>query len=239
MNRIISSFAFVLLISGCASPAGRWGREARYAPALRGYVLTAESGSDDPTEGAPTMVLTDPLTGEKLQCQEQVARWIAPHQDHAEALVHDENVELATAIGFAPVLAAGIYLIVPGLGLMQAGMVTSDIASSDDPAAILAEGEDQVRRRRFDEGRISLERALVRDASLAQYTTLLLHLGVAYAELDRREEAVRALRAFIHRAAVRDVKAYRAAEGWLETLGSGVKVECRSRDPYPLRWSET
>jgi len=34
-----------------------------------------------------------------------------------------------------------------------------------------------------------------------------------------------------------NVKAYRTAEQWLQTLGRELEVECRSRRPYPLRWS--
>ncbi len=238
-ERILLSLLLTFVVAGCATPHGRWGHEARYAPAVRGYVLTADNGSDDPTEGAPTLVLTDPVTGDKLQCQEQVARWIAPHQDHAEALVHDENLELAGVLAMAPLVGAGVYLALPGLALVGTGSLGRDIAGSRDVADVHAEGEAHVRRRRYDEGRLLLERALVRDPGLAQHTTALLYLGIAYAELDREDEATRALEAFVRRAAIRDVKAYRTAERWLKVLGHDVHVDCRSQSPYPLRWSET
>lgn len=223
--------------TGCASAGGQYGHHARYAPAVRGYVLSAETGRDDPAPDAPFVLLTNPLTEEKIRCREDVARWLAPHQDEAAARVHDENLAVAGGIALAPLGVAGSYVGVFAHALIATTQIPRYAAGAPSAEDHYRAGVDHAEQTRFDEARISLERALVMAPELGSGSLAWLYLGVSYTALGRVDEARDALLAFVHRAAVIDTDAYRTAEKWLLHLGHPKPARCSSQDPIPVVWS--
>lgn len=240
----------VLTLTGCASPAGRYGTEARYAPAYRSYVLAAYQGSDDPDSGEPALVLVDPLTRRKLRCEAEVRRWIHVHEDVAADLVHDDNVALAsgivslagvTAVGAALPVTLGLAapaaqaMTVGGLLAMDTGALIALAASSRDGASLYADGRTLFVRQRYQQASLVLERAVTKEPALSLHELALYELGVAYAKTGREDDARAALGAFVDHAMIRDAKAYRSAEGWLSYLGADLP-DCASQEPVALRW---
>jgi tetratricopeptide (TPR) repeat protein len=225
--------------SGCATAPGTFGHTARFSPAFQGYVMAPSDGSDDPAKGETVLLLRDPLTGEKLRCEEDVAAWRELHEDLAADLVADENAAIATLVTtsavFAPLAAlypAGALVLVEAT--LTADMIYDDL-SSDDATELFAKGILLHRRKRFARSAELVERALAKDPSIGVTDKAMLYLGLAYKELGREDRARTALALFLERAAVRDVEAYREAERALGEIG-WQRSRCGATGPVELHW---
>jgi len=201
--------------------------------------MAEEGGSDDPDEGDTVLLLRDPLSGEKLQCREDVLQWRELHEDLAVDRVHDVNVAVgvgvATGVVFGPLLA---MQPVGGLVLAEA-MITSDTLyadlSSADANELLATGISLYKRKRWAPAIVVIERALAKDPMVGVQDKAYLYLGLAYREQRQWDRARLALEMFVDRAGVRDVNAYREAERTLQLLGVA-SVDCESLEPVELYW---
>lgn len=228
-----------LWMAGCASAPGDYGTKARFSPALQGYVMARDEGSDDPDKDEPVLLLRDPLTGKKLRCREDVTEWRELYEDLAIDRAHDDNVAIAVGVTtgalFGPLLA-----LEPVGGLLLAeAMLTADSLygdlSSDDATELLAAGIALYKRERFVQAAAVIERALAKDPGVGVLDKAALYLGLAYDHLGRRDRATLALSHFLERAVVRDVGAYREAASALKRLGVKRPV-CASTEPVELRW---
>ncbi|MBL8742634.1 MAG: tetratricopeptide repeat protein [Myxococcales bacterium] len=225
--------------SGCATAPEVYGTHARYSPAYQGYVMAKDGTSDDPEEGEAVLLLRDPVTGDKLQCREDVLEWRELHEDLAVDRTHDENVALgvgiATGVVFAPLLAVQpVGALALAESVQTAGMLYEDL-SSDDPTELLAAGIALYKRKRFAQASVVLERALGKGPWLGMTDKAYLYLGLSYREQKKFDRARLALELFIDRSAVRDVTAYREAEKNLSELGVA-SVPCESTEPVELYW---
>jgi tetratricopeptide (TPR) repeat protein len=235
-----------LWLGGCAS-ATDYGDQVRYAPAFRSYVLAIYDGSDDPLASAH--VLVNPVSGEKLRCKEDVHRWLGVHQDAARDAAHDANVGTAAGVMYgaaAPALAAAPSvavmastpagaLLVGGLLAIEVGLLIEMIGLSDGGQVHFEEARLLFEQRRWAEAAARYELAILKDGSLVGSSLALYELGVAYAQMGRADDAAEALHAFVTRALVRDVKAYRNAERWLAWLDAPMD-RCESQAPIDVRW---
>lgn len=231
--------AALLAMPACATAPETFGTRARYSPAFHGYVMATEDGSDDPAPGQTTLLLRDPLTGEKLRCREEVVDWRELHEDLASDLVEDENAAVAagatTGALFAPLLVVEpVGALVLAEAMITGGALFDDLAS-DDATELLAAGIVLFRRHRYRQASALIERALAKDASVGVEDKAYLYLGLAYAHERKHDRAVLALDMFIARAGVRDVEAYREAERALAKLGAPVEG-CSSTEPVELSW---
>jgi hypothetical protein len=230
--------SFALVVSGCATPHGTYGNVARYSPAFRGYVLAAAHGSDDPAPGDAVLVMRDPLTGDKLRCQEEVVAWRELHEDLAVERLRDERAAL-TAAGTAGLLFVPLIVAQPlgALGMTEAlwsGALIYEDLRSDDAWLLLRKGRALYERTRYSAAASYLEHALAKDAAVGIADEAYFYLGMSYAKLgDNRARLALAL--FITRAAVRDVEAFRAAEATLATLGARPE-SCESTASVALHW---
>lgn len=236
----ISMLCLIAWLTGaCATAPAELGTRARFSPAFRGYVMSAEEGSDDPGPDAQVLLLRDPLTGNKLRCREEVLQWRELHEDLAVDHVHDHNaavaVAVATSVVFAPLLAAQP---VGGLVLaeaMLAGGQLYDELRSDDATTLLARGISLYKRERYPRAAQIIELALAKDSAVGLVDKAYLYLGLAYDRQGNKERARLALSMFVDRAAVRDVDAYRDAESKLTAL-EVERPACASTEPVDLRW---
>lgn len=227
------------LLCGCSSAPVVYGNEARFSPAYQGYVMAQHDGSDDPGIDEAVIVLRDPLTGDKLRCQEQVLRFRELHEDLAVDQVHDDNVALgvgiATVAVFAPLIAAepvGAALLAEA---MMTGADLNDLLQSDDGWELYAAGVVLFERTRFRQAVTVLELAMAKEGAVALADKAYYYLGVAYLEMGDLDRAKTALSLFVHRSMARDVKAYRDALEHLERLG-GQPGTCESSEPVKLHW---
>ncbi len=230
---------FALVACGCDTPAARFGQEARYSPAFGGYVLGTGHGSDDPPPGDATLVMRDPLTGDKLRCRDEVLAWRELYEDLGVDRLRDEQAA-ATAGTMAAVLFAPLVVAQPlgALGATEAlwsGAVLYDDLRSDDARTLLRKGRTLYERTRYDAAATYLEHALAKDPVVGVLDEAYFYLGMAYAKQGKRERARLALELFADRAGVRDVDAYRAAEATLGSLGARA-TPCASTEPVPLHW---
>lgn len=230
---------FAWLTTACASAPRDFGTQARFSPAFRGYVMSADRGSDDPGPDERVLVLRDPLTGNKLRCREEVVEWRELHEDLAVDQVHDRNVGIAVAVTtgvvFTPLLAAQP---VGGLVLAEAlltGGELYDRFSSDDATKLLAHGIALYNRKRYPKAAQVIELALAKDGAVGVLDKAFFYLGLSYDQQGNEARARLALSMFLERAAVRDVGAYRDAEAKLKTLGVE-RAPCASTDPVDLHW---
>jgi Tfp pilus assembly protein PilF len=90
-------------------------------------------------------------------------------------------------------------------------------------------------RKRFSQSSLLLEHALAKGALIGVHSKAFYYLGLSYVEQGKRERAGVALTAFLDRAAVRDVDAYRKAESTLKSLGVP-RRPCVSTEPVDLHW---
>lgn len=217
-------------VFGC-SAADRYGSEARYAPSYRAYVIAPDNGSDDPAKDDATIVLRDPITDRKIRCREDLERWIDRHRDKAKDDIHDENWGIASPLIMLPfTLVAALGLDVAAIGMAYAEM-PYQIARSDDPFTIYERGEEAFAADDWEEAIDQLELSLVK----GQYGLAPYYLGIAYANTGEWDEAVEALTAFVERALVQEVTAYRNAERWLRYLDEPMPA-CKSQKPIKIRW---
>lgn len=232
-------FMVLLCSSGCATPVTQYGDQARFAPAYRGYVLAAHNGSDDPDSGAAVLLLRDPLTGNKLRCQDEVERWRELYEDVAADQVQDENAAVAagttTGLVFGPLAAlnpVGTAVTIEG---MMFGDMMYDMLASDNAVELLAGGVAMFERTRYATATMFIERALAKDPAVGLWGKAYYYLGLSYDEQQQQESARKALRLFVQRAGVRDVDAYRKAEQKLEVIGDAFEA-CESAEPVKVYW---
>ncbi len=237
--RLSSVLVLSLACAACATPLRRFGDEAHFSPAFRGYVLAPKNGSDDPAVGEAVLLLRDPLSGNKLRCREEVLAWRELYEDLAVDAVRDENAAVAagTTAGF---LFAPLVVLQPlgALGMTEAlwaGSAMYDDLRSDDGRQLLRKGRTLYERTRYPQAADYLEHALAKDYGVGLGDEAFFYLGMAYSKQGLRERARDALVQFVDRSGARDVDAYRAAELTLSTLGVE-HVPCESTDPVPLHW---
>jgi tetratricopeptide (TPR) repeat protein len=227
------------LAVGCASARGTYGEHARFSPAFQGYVMSADEGSDDPSAGDTVLLLRDPLTGNKLQCEEDVVEWRELYEDVAVDQVHDRNTAIAvgvtTGVFFGPLVAAHPLGAALFVGTEMTADNLYDLFRSESAPELFEAGVGLYQRKRFPQASLAIERALAKDSSIGVLGEAYLFLGLSYAEQGRNGRAAEALSLFVDRAAVRDVNAYRKAEETLRTLGVA-RAECASREPVQLFW---
>lgn len=224
---------------GCGSAPAAFGKAARFSPAYQGYVMAPANGSDDPGVDETVLLLRDPLTGNKLRCQEDVKEWRELHEDIAVDRVHDDNVALAVGIStgafFGPLIAMAP---VGGLLMAEALLVTQELYDAfraDNATEMLATGIALHNRKRFAQSTMVIERALAKDGAVGLFDKAYYYLGLNYLELGKQDRAKLALNMFIERSAVRDVDAYRKAEAELSKLGEARRA-CESTEPIELYW---
>lgn len=234
-------WGLVLLMTGCASAPGDYGKHARFSPALQGYVMARDEGSDDPDKDEPVIVLVDPLTGKKLRCREDVEGFRELFEDIAVDRAHDDNV--ATTVGvttgavFGPLIA---LQPVGGLVLAEAMLVSDllyDDLSSETGPELLARGIALWKRERWAQAAAAIERALAKDPGVGVLDKAALYLGLSYDKLGQKARAALALERFLDHALVRDVSAYREAATALKRLGVS-RPKCASIEPVELRWPQ-
>jgi tetratricopeptide (TPR) repeat protein len=231
--------AALVASSGCATAPGVFGDHARYSPAFEGYVMSEDSGSDDPDRHATVLLLRDPLTGNKLRCREDVVQWRELYEDVAVDHVQDENAAVVAGVTggvlFGPLL---VLEPVGGLVLAEALSTTEHLyeaLASDTAPQLLAKGIALFKRKRFPQASMIIERALAKDGSVGTRDEAYLYLGLSYFEQGKQARARLALANFMDRAGVRDVEAYRKAQAALKTLGVS-RTPCSSTDPVDLYW---
>lgn len=239
LRSLQTALTLALSLSGCATAPSVFGNQARYSPAFHGYVMAAQNGSDDPSIGDAVLVLRDPVTGNKLRCREDVEQWREVYEDTAEDRVEDDNA--ATAAG----VTAGIFFgAVVAMEPTSSLLVTStlslesslyDLLRSENGPELLAAGVVLYQRKRFPQAARVIERALAKDASVGVLDKGYFYLGQAYFEQGLRERAATALLAFVQRAGVRDVDAYRGALATLKQLDHE-EAPCVSLEPVDLHW---
>jgi tetratricopeptide (TPR) repeat protein len=235
--RLMAGIA-LLATSACASAPEVYGSHARFSPAFQGYVMAKDGGSDDPGEGDTVLLLRDPVTGDKLQCREDVLEWRELHEDLAVDQNHDDNV--ATGVGIATGLVFGPLIAMQPVGalVLAESMLTADMLygdlSSDNAAELLAAGIQLYKRKRFAQASVVIERALGK-GPVGVYDKAYLYLGLSYREQKKVDRARLAFELFIERSSVRDVQAYRDAEKNLRELGVA-SVPCESIEPVELYW---
>lgn len=229
--RYVCSFALAVLV-GC-SPADRYGSQIRYAPSFRAYVLAPETGSDDPvTEDA--IVLRDPITQQKIRCREHLEKWVDAYRRDAHDRLHDEAWEIASPIVMAPatvVAAAALDVLMISISVAE---LPYQIARSEDGAGVYERAETAFAAERWGEAARLFELALVRDDALSTGLATY-YVGIAYANQGRADEARLALTAFVERALVMEVTAYRNAERWLRWLDAPIET-CVSQEPLEVVW---
>jgi hypothetical protein len=242
-KRSVATFATLclaaLLTTGCATAPAKYGTRARFSPAFQGYVMAKDNGSDDPGASDWVLVLRDPLSGKKLRCREEVVAWRELHEDLAVDLVRDHNADtaalVATGAFYGPLLVVhpvGALVMAEAL-LAQAQLY--DTLRSPNAKELLARGIVLFRRQRYPQAVNAIEHALAKDAAVGMLDKAFFYLGLAYLEGGNPERARLALSMFMDRAAVRDVDAYRAADGALATLAVA-RAPCGSTEPIELHW---
>ena len=242
MTDRIAFFVLVLaawLVAGCATPRKRFGNEARFSPAFRGYVLAQENGSDDPAPDAAVLVLREPLGGNKLRCREHVLEWREVNEDMASDQTKDRNASIVARVTaglvFAPLIAMQPVGSLATVQSARSAHGLFDHFASDDAGELLQKGRTLFRRKRYGHASVLLERALAKDGAVGVFDKAYFYLGMSYAKQKRDERARLALSLFVDRAGVRDVKAYRAAEDKLAELGVE-HDQCKSRGPVRVFW---
>jgi tetratricopeptide (TPR) repeat protein len=229
----------IVMITGCASAPGVYGNRARYSPAFEGYVMSEDNGSDDPGRHDKVLLLRDPVSGNKLRCREEVVQWRELYEDVAVDEVRDGNASVAAGVTAGAVFGPLLVLEpVGGLVLAEAMSTTQslyDLLRSDNAPELLATGLVLYNRKRFPQASVLIERALAKDGAVGTVDKAYYYLGLSYAEQHKQERARLALAAFVDRAGVRDVDAYRTAEATLKTLGVS-RIPCASKEPVELYW---
>lgn len=118
-----------VVASSCATNFGaKYGTTAEYSETRRGYVIQSKDAPDD------ILYLTNPLTGTKLRCGEDVEFWkeaIARHRTNADT---DDRAVLRGVLSTFPLSFPGIVLLFPGLGAYSLfkGASGSDFKSMAD-----------------------------------------------------------------------------------------------------------
>lgn len=237
--RLVLVLAGAALSAGCASAPSVYGHRARFSPAYQGYVMAEDNGSDDPDDDDTVMLLRDPLTGEKLRCNEDVVAFRELHEDLAADAVHDENVAIAVGITTGTVFGPLVALQPVGAVVLAETMLTSELLydsfDSDDAVELLTAGIALYDRTRYAKAAEVIERALAKNPGVGLFDKAYLYLGLSYAKEHKKERAAIALSMFIDRAAVRDVEAYRTAATALKKLGVE-RPRCDSLAPVELHW---
>ena len=226
--------------AGCASAPNVYGPSARYSPAMHGYVMAQNDGSDDPSVDATVLLLRDPWTGDKLSCREDVIEWRELYEDVAVDLVDDENAKTATAITMSAVFAPIVAMDPVGALVLAESLLSADgmydSLRSDTATELLASGIALSRRKRYARSTELIERALAKDPAVGIVDKAYLSLGLGYRELGRDDRAALALTLFLKRSGVRDVDAYREAERALSEMGRVASPRCDSMEPVELHW---
>ncbi|MFO0546930.1 MAG: tetratricopeptide repeat protein [Polyangiaceae bacterium] len=228
-----------IMLGGCATAPSVFGNQARYSPAFHGYVMAAQNGSDDPSIGDTVLVLRDPVSGNKLRCKEDVEAWREVYEDTAVDRVQDDNAALAAGIT-AGIFFGAVVAMQPTSSLLVTSTLSLeeplyDLMRSEDGTELLAAGIVLYQRKRFPQAARVIERALAKDASVGVLDKGYFYLGQTYFEQGNRERAAGALQAFVQRAGVRDVDAYREALSTLRRLDHR-ESPCDSIEPVDLHW---
>jgi tetratricopeptide (TPR) repeat protein len=250
-----SLLPFALLAAtaiGC-TPETRWGHEAVYAPALRGYVVAQpvsrlapelQLGESDATK---RLVLLDPITGKKLRCREDLAATLEPYTREAATLLRDDERQFKTLpaiLTMPPAYAGAAFAVDLGQPILAFPELLRRGMSAPNAADLYKDGKLALAGGRLSEAERFFERSLARSRprffgdgpdrpERAGY-----YLGAIYQREGRNLEAGRAYRRFIERADVEDARAYADAERRLAQVDPiGIKP-CRSQAPLTITWPE-
>ena len=234
-NKRLSGLSLLLFLSASAcTPSARWGDRAFYSPAHRGYVVSAEAADDRPEAWSQTLVLADPLAGDKLVCKEDVETFLPAHARKNADDVKRENILMGTMLGLAPITSLGVLgLYVGGIGLAY-GMGPAYLAVPEAEAHY-HEGKGHFKKGRFGAARQEFELALAGDDGLAHRTKVLFELGRTYEKLEDPDLALRSYQAFVRRAFVPAEAEYMRAEAYLEAAGTPPPA-CQSREEIEVIW---
>lgn len=242
----------VVALAGC-TPETRWGQTAVYAPDLRAYVIARA----DPPTLAPAMpvgeldlsrrvVLTNPITGTKIRCREELSRYLVPISREAATALADENtaleVTLPVVITMPTSWPGAVLLADVAVPLSAFPQALRAALSAPSATSLYADGKRALEARRYADAEALFERALAKSngpfhanrsdgPERASY-----YLGALYEIDGRKRDAERAYLRFIERADVRDTRAYDDAERRLGALNPVALAPCRSQAPVRFVW---
>jgi tetratricopeptide (TPR) repeat protein len=237
--RALAVAAALAGLSGCAAAPEVFGTKARYSPAFGGYVMAKEDGSDDPAPSATVLLLRDPVTGRKVRCRDEALQWREIYEDVAVDQIEDAHAGIAA--GVTGGLLFGPLLVIQPLGaltlseaMLSTGALYDDMRT-ETGEELFARAMVLYRRERYRAAAATIELALAKDPSVGLFHEAYLYAGLAYRRIGEPARAKTALTAFVERAGVRDVEAYRRAEQELAALGVRAKP-CGSAGPVDLHW---
>ena len=244
--------SLLVTLAGC-TPETRWGQTAVYAPDLRAYVIARA----DPPTLAPAMpvgelelsrriVLTNPITGTKIRCREELSRYLIPISREAATALADENTALEVTLPVVmtmPTSWPGALLLADVAAPLSAFPQTLRAALSAPSArSLYADGKRALEARRYAEAEALFERALAKSNGPFHASSgdgperASYYLGALYQIDGRQRDAERAYLRFIQRADVRDARAYDDAERRLALIDSAALAPCRSQAPIRFAW---
>lgn len=218
---------------GC-TPQERFGKEAFYSPAHRGYVLARESYRHRPLPGTEVVVLTDPLTGTKIKCREGLEPYLEPIVHSTSEQVSRENTTLVSAIVLAPVVGVGVDFAIAGLSVASLAQLP-EMLRFTSPDSHVEMGLSNLKEKEFADARWHFESALMLAPSLAMRRDLFYQLALAYEGVGDKDLSEKALIAFVDRSHAREEKKYEDAEARLAEAGR-TTTPCESQAPVSLSW---
>jgi hypothetical protein len=234
MRRFVFCLAPLVTASLGCTPAGLYGNEARYAPDQRGYVVARSLGSED------RLVLSNPITGKKIRCREQLEPYFAAVTRETATRMHDENVAAIAALPesllLLPVGLIGGVLVVGHDVFLAPPQALNRLMSSPSADSLYESGKRAFDEKRFSEAELLFERALGKRGANPNVQRSSYFLGILYEREGRSRDAVRAYVEFIERAVVRDEKAYAEAEEHLAALEPKALAPCRSQETLTFAW---
>jgi hypothetical protein len=238
---------FTLLAgTGCASTSAdeRFGHEARYVPAFRGYAVsrrTTFANADEAHEQA--VLLRDPLRGTKIRCREDAEPTIAAWSDAIAQQVHDFGWGERSYLAMLPFSLAAIYGDIFFVKPMDAfARLPLEVERSRPYELLFRDAMIDFRAGNYDAAARNLEIVSVKtdiERGHARYfgnvEYLPYYLGLAYEQRGDRDRARIALRRFVDTSWAYDEAAYDVADARARSLGEP-EHECRSQEPIELGW---
>src|SRR5262245_16628426 len=158
---------------GCASAPAVYGERARFSPAFQGYVMASSNGSDDPGKDDTILILRDPVTGNKLQCREDVEEWRELHEDIALDRIHDNRAYIAASVT-AGVVFGTVAVLQPlgSLATLEAAFGTGTLYNrlrTKNAPELLDTAITLYDRKRFPQSSLLIEHALAKGSYLGVY----------------------------------------------------------------------
>src|SRR5262245_26231219 len=139
---------------GCGSAPGRYGSEARYSPAYRGYVVAHPDASVD-----ETLFLIDPLTQKKIRCREQLEPWLRMYAEEEPTKIDDENLGLKSLLLMFPATAVAATAFDVAAPFAALAMTPYFIGKSESADTLFKNAMVSFRDEDYSAARIALENA--------------------------------------------------------------------------------